>query len=32
MYDAHFEDQLATLGDPDRYAVWHVPVVSARIP
>ena len=32
MYHAHFEDQLATLGDPDRYAVWHVPVVAARIP
>ena len=29
---AHFEDQLATLDDPDRYAVWHVPVVAARIP
>jgi SAM-dependent methyltransferase len=29
---AHFEDMLATLADPDGYAVWHVPVVAARVP
>jgi SAM-dependent methyltransferase len=29
---AQFDDQIATIRDPDRYAVWHVPVVSARVP
>lgn len=29
---AHFEDMIATILDPDRYAVWHVPVVAGRIP
>lgn len=28
---AHFDDQIATLRDPDSYAVWMVPVVSARV-
>jgi ubiquinone/menaquinone biosynthesis C-methylase UbiE len=27
-----FDDQIATLRDPARYAVWHVPVVTARLP
>jgi len=30
MFLAHFEDMLATIDDPDAYAVWHVPVVAAR--
>lgn len=29
---AHFDDMIATLRDPDRYAVWFVPVVSAVVP
>ena len=29
---AHFDDQLATIRDPDQYAVWMVPVVAARVP
>jgi ubiquinone/menaquinone biosynthesis C-methylase UbiE len=29
---AHFDDQIATLRDPEAYAVWMVPVVSARVP
>lgn len=29
---AHFEDQLATLADPDAYAAWLVPIVAARVP
>lgn len=29
---AHFDDMLATLADPDGYAVWHVPVIAARVP
>jgi hypothetical protein len=29
---AHFDDQLATLRDPDGYAVWMVPVVSGVAP
>ena len=29
---AHFEDMIATLRDPNAYAVWHVPVVAARVP
>jgi hypothetical protein len=28
----HFEDMIATLRDPSGYGVWHVPVVSARVP
>lgn len=31
-YLAHFNDMIATLRDPDGYAVWHVPVVAARRP
>ncbi|HYQ81450.1 MAG TPA: methyltransferase domain-containing protein [Anaeromyxobacteraceae bacterium] len=27
---AHFDDQIATLRDPDAYAVWMVPVVSGQ--
>ena len=27
-----FDDQLATIRDPDRYAAWLVPVVSAIVP
>jgi SAM-dependent methyltransferase len=29
---AHFGDQIATIRDPLGYAVWHVPVVSGRVP
>ena len=29
---AHFDDQLATLRDPDAYAAWLVPVLSAVVP
>ena len=29
---AHFDDMIATIQDPERYAVWHVPVVAARVP
>ena len=29
---AHFDDQIATIRDPDQYAVWMVPVVSALVP
>lgn len=28
---AHFDDQVATLRDPDGYGVWFVPVLSARV-
>jgi len=28
----HFEDQLATLRDPDAYAAWLVPIVAAVVP
>lgn len=28
----HFEDMIATIEDPDGYGVWHVPIVSARVP
>ena len=27
-----FDDMIATIEDPSRYAVWHVPVVAARVP
>jgi len=29
---AAFDDMLATLRDPDGYAVWHVPIVAGRVP
>ena len=29
---AHFEEMIAEIRDPHRYAVWMVPVVSARVP
>jgi ubiquinone/menaquinone biosynthesis C-methylase UbiE len=29
---AHFDDQIASLRDPDGYGVWFVPVLSARVP
>jgi SAM-dependent methyltransferase len=29
---AMFDDQIATIRDPDRFAAWLVPVVSARVP
>jgi SAM-dependent methyltransferase len=29
---AHFDDMIATIRDPDRYAAWFVPVVSAVVP
>lgn len=28
----HFEEMITTIEDPDAYAVWHVPVVSGRVP
>ncbi len=30
-FRAHFDDMIATLRDPNGYAVWHVPVVSGRV-
>lgn len=30
LYQAYFEDMLATLDDPDGYGVWHVPVVAGQ--
>jgi SAM-dependent methyltransferase len=27
----HFDDMIATIRDPSGYAVWHVPVVAARV-
>jgi SAM-dependent methyltransferase len=32
MFIAHFDDMIATLGDPDGYGVWQVPIVAARVP
>jgi hypothetical protein len=29
---AYFEQMIADIRNPDRYAVWMVPVVSARVP
>lgn len=29
---AHWDDMIATLRDPDGFAVWHVPIVSGRVP
>jgi SAM-dependent methyltransferase len=29
---AHFDDSIATLRDPEGYAVWFVPVVTATVP
>jgi hypothetical protein len=29
---AHFDDQIATIRDPEGYGVWMVPVVTARKP
>jgi ubiquinone/menaquinone biosynthesis C-methylase UbiE len=29
---AHFDEMIATLRDPLGYAVWHVPIVAARVP
>lgn len=29
---AHFDAMIANIRDPGGYAVWHVPVVSARVP
>jgi SAM-dependent methyltransferase len=31
MFLRHFDDMIATIEDPDRYAVWHVPVVAGRL-
>lgn len=31
-FEDHFNDMLETLGDPDGYGVWHVPVIAARVP
>lgn len=32
MFLAHFEDMIATLEDPNGYAVWHVPVIAGQVP
>jgi hypothetical protein len=32
MFLAHFEDMIATLNDPNAYAVWHVPVIAGQVP
>ena len=29
---AHFDAFIAAIEHPDRYAVWHVPVISGRAP
>ena len=29
---AHFDDMIATIEDPDCYAVWQVPVAAGRVP
>lgn len=29
---AHFEEMIATIENPSAYAVWHVPVIAARVP
>jgi len=29
---AHFDEMIANLRDPRRYAVWFVPVIGARVP
>jgi hypothetical protein len=29
---ARWDDQIATIRDPDAYAAWMVPVVSGRVP
>ena len=29
---AHFDQMVADMRDPRRYAVWMVPVVAARVP
>ena len=31
MFLEHFEDMIATLDDPNGYAVWHVPVIGAQV-
>jgi ubiquinone/menaquinone biosynthesis C-methylase UbiE len=32
QFMAHFDDMIATIEDPDCYAVWQVPIVAARRP
>jgi SAM-dependent methyltransferase len=29
---AHFDDMIATIEDPEFYAVWQVPIVAGRVP
>jgi SAM-dependent methyltransferase len=29
---AHFDDMIATIRDPDAYAAWIIPVLTARVP
>jgi len=29
---AHFDDMIATIEDPNSYAVWHVPVIAGQVP
>jgi hypothetical protein len=28
---AHFNDMLATIGDPEGYGVWFVPIIAAQV-
>ena len=28
---AHFDDMIATIGDSNGYAVWHVPIVAGQV-
>ena len=30
-FEDHFNDMLETIGDPDGYGVWHVPIIAARV-
>jgi SAM-dependent methyltransferase len=32
VFQAQFQDMIATIHDPFGYGVWHVPVVAARVP
>jgi SAM-dependent methyltransferase len=32
MFHAHFDDMIATIEDPNSYAVWHVPVIAGQVP
>jgi SAM-dependent methyltransferase len=32
LFLAHFNDMIATLGEPAGYGVWHVPIIAGRVP